>query len=348
MDGQTLSYLEDRRDINFDVLEIISSYLISHPRFITAEMMGDMLSSSSLSKEDAFRFLLSAALGLDSSANERDRRIEDEYLKRSVRLLDKRMFADDPYYSLIKFPEVSEGRWSFARQSYAPFELIPYDDIEVLDDFTEIPKVGFFDEEFIYPTVLQDDNEWMMVTPEETGTIRSAIEAASGDVVTFGLGLGYYPFMVSLKRDVRSVTVIELDDTVAELFQKHLLPQFPNKEKIHIVVSDGFVYARDIMPGKHFDHAFVDMWHDASDGLPMYIRMKKLESYNPDSKFEYWIERSILSRLRWFVFDSLTEDGAGDIVLPKDMPFLSPERLSYCLKEPFLRDLAPFLTLKNN
>ncbi|MBR4485619.1 MAG: hypothetical protein IKO97_10465, partial [Erysipelotrichaceae bacterium] len=303
---------------------------------------------SSLSREDAFRFLLSAALGLDPSVNERDRRIEDEYLKRSVRLLNKRTFADDPYYSLIKFPEVSEGRWSFARQSYAPYELIPYDDIEVLDDFTEIPMVGFFDEEFVYPAVLENGNEWMMVTPEETGTIRAAIDAASGDVITFGLGLGYYPFMVSRKQNVRSVTVIETDGTVIDLFERYLLPQFPNREKIKVLNADGFAYARDIMPKEHFDHAFVDMWHDASDGLPMYIKMKRLESLNSDTSFLYWIERSILSRLRWFVFDSLTDGSDEDAKLLKDIHMMSQEKIEYCLQDAFLRDLASVVTFKDN
>ena len=339
--------ITQRRDLNFDALEMISSYLISHPRFITSEMIGEMLSASSMSKEDAYRFLLMAAMGLDTHSNEHDRFIEDEYLKRSIRLLDKRLFCRDPYYSTIVFPNVTEGRWTLTQQSYAPYELIPYDDIVVLDDLTEIPSVGFFDEEFIYPAVLEDDNEWMMVTPEETGTIREDIAKASGNVVTFGLGLGYYPFMVSNKPDVRSVTIVEIDETVAELFQKHILPQFPNKDKIHVVCSDGFEYARDIMPSGHFDHAFVDMWHDASDGLPMYIKMKKLESYNPDTSFGYWIERSILSRLRWFVFDALTEDGAGDIVLPKGSYILSPDRLEHYLKDDFLKDIAPLLVFKN-
>ena len=73
--SNSLDLITQRRDLNFDVLEMISSYLINHPRFITAEMMGDMLSSSSLPVEDAYRLLLSAALGLDPSANDRDRRI---------------------------------------------------------------------------------------------------------------------------------------------------------------------------------------------------------------------------------------------------------------------------------
>ena len=83
---------------------MISSYLIKSPRFITIEMMEEMLSASSMSKEDVYRILLSAALGLDSQTNDHDRIIEDEYLKRSVRLLDKAAFCGDPYYSFIRFP----------------------------------------------------------------------------------------------------------------------------------------------------------------------------------------------------------------------------------------------------
>ena len=47
-----------------------------------------------------------------------------------------------------------------------------------------------------------------------------------------------------------------------------------------------------------FDLAFVDTWRDASDGAPMYKKMKELEHLSPNTKFLYWIENFLISRVR--------------------------------------------------
>ena len=61
------------------------------------------------------------------------------------------------------------------------------------------------------------------------------------------------------------------------------------------------------MPRDSFDFAFVDTWRDASDGTPMYTRMKPLEKLNPGCEFSYWIENFLISRLRAFRFEELYE-----------------------------------------
>ena len=47
-----------------------------------------------------------------------------------------------------------------------------------------------------------------------------------------------------------------------------------------------------------FDVAFVDTWRDASDGAPMYKKMKALEKHSPNTSFLYWVEGFLRSRLR--------------------------------------------------
>ena len=49
---------------------------------------------------------------------------------------------------------------------------------------------------------------------------------------------------------------------------------------------------------KNFDLAFVDTWRDASDGAPMYKKMKSLEKCSPNTKFMYWVEGFLRSRIR--------------------------------------------------
>jgi hypothetical protein len=179
-------------------------------------------------------------------------------------------------------------------------------------DFSEIPPLGFFTEKFSFPAILEDGNEWMTLTPVDMDTSQDAIREARGKVITFGLGLGYFAFHASEKEEVSEVTVIEKSPDVIRLFREVLLPHFPHKEKIHIIEGDAFRYAEEEMPRVGYDFAFVDTWRDVSDGLPMYLRMKKAEEKNPTTTFSYWIEDFILSHLRSFVFEEIYERECAD------------------------------------
>ena len=185
----------------------------------------------------------------------------------------------------------------------------------IKNNFAEIPPIAFFEEGFSFPAVLEDGNEWMTLTPVDVDTCENEIKKAHGKVVTFGLGLGYFAYMVSEKSNVESITVVEKSENVIRLFEKHILPRFPHREKVRIVNADAFEYAEKIMPSEHFDYAFVDTWRDASDGLPMYEKMKKLEHLSDGTEFDYWIENFIISRRRALKFEELWElyeSGADD------------------------------------
>ena len=112
--------------------------------------------------------------------------------------------------------------------------------------------------------------------------------------------------MCSEKPEVTSITVVEKSENVIRLFEKYILPQFSHPEKVKIINADAFYYAEFDMPEKNYDVAFVDTWRDASDGTPMYVRMKKLEHLSPSTKFIYWIENFLISRERALRFEELT------------------------------------------
>ena len=90
---------------------------------------------------------------------------------------------------------------------------------------------------------------------------------------------------------------------------------FRNKDKVRVILADAFEYAEFEMPKEKYDFAFVDTWRDASDGAPMYERMKPLEAKNPETEFAYWIENFLVSRLRALKFEELykaVEEDAKD------------------------------------
>ena len=101
--------------------------------------------------------------------------------------------------------------------------------------------------------------------------------------------------------------MVEKSEDVIALFKEFILPQFSHPEKVKIVNADAFEYAKHTMPAEGFDVAFVDTWRDASDGAPMYERMKALEHLSPSTEFLYWIENFLISRLRALRFADLLD-----------------------------------------
>ncbi len=296
------------RQANNDAAWAMSEYIDEMPCSISSALMSEMNPNGRF-PEDA---IVAALMAGFSGINEDDRNLVT-YYNESVRKLDAADYLNNPYLRTIVFPEVASAHWKFTHYTYRPYEIFIRDDIRVENNLTEIPQTGYFDCRFTYPAVEQDGREWMAVKPSEIATMQPAVDSVYGDVVTFGLGLGYFTFMASQKPEVKSVTVVERDSEAIELFTRYILPQFPNKDKISLVQSDAFEYMEREMSGepsvRAFDFAFVDLWHDTSDGLEAYIRAKSIENRlilsGCRTEFLYWVERSLLSAFRWTVFEDV-------------------------------------------
>ena len=306
-DTQKMKRLSETVERNCRVTQMYATYLERFPELITSEMVDALTEDGVITREEAIVAILSEAFGLDMRRDAEDRRLIMDYLTPSVRMMDPSRYTENPYYKNVKIKNVVDGNWELRLESYAPYRAVIAGDMIMGEDYREVPPLGFFAERFDFPAVLEGGNEWMTLTPVDLDTCDEAIEAAHGKVVTFGLGLGYYAYMVSEKETVDEVTVVELSEGVIKLFRKYILPQMPNAHKIKIVNADAFEYAKNTMPCEHFDYAFVDTWRDASDGAPMYERMRKLEKYSPNTKFSYWIENFLISRLRAEKFAKLMQ-----------------------------------------
>lgn len=304
-DRQKFDRLLSAYETNYRLTHLYAAYLENVPEMITPEMIEALTADGALDKKDAIVAILSEAFGLDYKSEE-DRRLIRDYLPRSVTLLDAEKYRSDPYYQNVKIENVTEGEWELRWESYKPYRAVICEDM-VFDGYTEFAPLGFFTKEFSFPAVLEGSNEWMTLTPVDMDTSREAIFAARGRVITFGLGLGYYAYMAARKSSVESVTVIEKSEKVIKLFNKYILPYFECGDKIRVICADAFEYAERVMPSENYDVAFVDTWRDASDGLPMYERMKPLEALSPKTEFHYWIERFILSRRRALLLEKMRE-----------------------------------------
>jgi hypothetical protein len=317
------------------IVSAYSQYLNHTPRLLSADMVEDLARECNLDTEEAFLALFSAAIGLEPDLEPLHRTLEREYVRAGVRRLDPAAYENDAYRKAVTFPAQAFGKWEMCEHFYAPFEPFVWNHPVVNDDFREIPQIGYFDREFRFPAILENGVEWMTVTPNEIETMRVPIARAAGRVLTLGLGLGYFAFHASEKDDVERVTVIERDPAVISLFRTHILPQFPHAEKLEIIEGDALEYMGS-EAGRKYDYIFADLWHDQSDGLPLYARLRYLErthKIEPRHGFDYWIEPTLLSALRRIVYEKLT-DGA----MPKRIREADHRVL---LRDEFLRSLSP-------
>ena len=98
--------------------------------------------------------------------------------------------------------------------------------------------------------------------------------------------------MCSIKQDVESVSVVEKDKRAIELFKNVILPQFEYKDKVRIINADAYEFL-ETMQDKEYDYAFVDIYHDAGDGLEVYEKFRKKTGRFCHTEFAYWIEKTI-------------------------------------------------------
>ena len=280
-------------DVQFEAFDRLSRFINDTPDAISAALVAELQGQLHCTAKYAYTLLLAAAIGLDTNNNPLHRQIFHFVLEPALHQLNPKDYQRNSYYSSIKFENTNYRQWQLRNLGYKPFEAFVCDDIAVNADGLQIPQIGFFISPFHYPAVLQDGRIWMTVTPNEVETMKEPVEKARGNVLTYGLGLGYYAYMVSNKNEVRSVTIVEKDRDIIELFAEKILPQFPAKAKIKIINDDAFAHAANHLANDDFDFVFTDLWHDVSDGLPLYLKMKEYEPSAPNTKFEYWIEKSI-------------------------------------------------------
>ncbi len=214
--------------------------------------------------------------------------------------LDEKEYIENPYFKLIKSLNIKEKNWYLSEQYYLPYEAFAYDEIRIdSSSFKEVTPFAYFKDRFFYPAIIQDETIWMSLIPHEINTMKEPINEAYGNVLVFGLGLGYYAYMVSNKDNVNKVTIIEKDKTVIDLFNKYLINLFPHKQKIKIINEDAFNYL-DNMKDK-YDYTFVDIYHNVGDGFPLFKKFKSYEKRYINTKFRYWIETSLLAMMRRYV-----------------------------------------------
>lgn len=223
-------------------------------------------------------------------------------------VFDVEDFMNNPYFKNIDFYEKHQGDYELRYNEFMPYEVDIYSPPKRLPQMhIDIPRVSCFTHTLKYPAIGQTSikSTWMSVTPNEVYTMSDAISNAKGKVLTLGCGIGYFAYMASLKNEVESVTIVEIEQDIIDLFEKHILPQFQHKEKITIIKEDAVEYMKKLTDGE-FDYCFADIWIGIEDIAP-YFSIKEIGRKLRKTKIDYWIEESFAIYLSQFVWIEILE-----------------------------------------
>lgn len=251
-----------------------------------------------------------------------------KHLVMQSRVFQASEFAENPYLKNIHFQQQEMGDFVLAEQEFLPWELdiwnIPVREKELQLD---IPRISCFSEKYVYPSIFQKSIErtWMSITPNEIFTMESPIRNAYGKVLTLGCGMGYFAYMASRKENVASVTIIEKEQNVIDLFEKLILPQMETKDRIQIVKADALDYLKELEDGQ-FDYCFADIWPGVDD-FETWIRTREAGRRFRKMRMEYWIDESFAFLLSAYAYMEILESfsEANHIPVPSMDEFPMPE-----------------------
>lgn len=280
------------RDGNLRMMELAAALLSAEQPFCGMDEVTSFSKDCGLPVEEGYAYLAAVGAGLDIESNGDDRELFEHWIKPSLHLSSSEPYREDPYYRTVAFQKRKLGHWCYDKETIRPCELFVEGDMALTREKRILPQIGFFTEPFSFPAVFEEERDWMSLAPNEIVTLRRPVAEASGRVLTYGLGLGYFTFMAARKPDVSSVTVVERDPNAIRLFNEVILPCFEHPEKVRIIEEDALKFAEDLKPDA-YDYVFADIWRDASDGMELYRQLRPLEKSAPQTKFSYWIQQSM-------------------------------------------------------
>lgn len=212
---------------------------------------------------------------------------------------DSKILTENPYYKNIKLNDINHNSVKYEKDIIKKRTLINMNFHKKLGRYLfHYHPIGYFDEDIIMPVLKEGDKVWMSPAVSEFLSMSDGINKGHGKCLTLGLGIGVIPYLWSLKDDVESITIVEVNKDVIDLFEECIKPQFNTDKEIEIINGNAFdYYNKEFLD--NFDYVYVDFWESSEDGLKSYIKLmeKKVNYHN----INYWIEDSILCDVKYLV-----------------------------------------------
>ncbi len=258
---------------------------------------------------DAFNGAVAGGMVTEIKAEEFIEKFSCSQKRNEIFKLTKEEIMDNPYLQEIKIPNIQQDNILLCNRRIIKKNTLGLYKESVRDISTFQVTNSYFqcDSTLRFPAIIEGDTKvcWMSVEPSETLSFQNFINDAYGNVLLFGCGLGYVAYMLSIKEEVKSITIVELNSDIIKMFSTYILPQFKNKEKIRIVKMDAletFEMQTNLREHQNseaqilfsnYDFINVDIWRDTLDMLPIYLMCLKVEKEYPNVKFSYWLENDL-------------------------------------------------------
>jgi hypothetical protein len=212
---------------------------------------------------------------------------------------DLNILTENPYYRNIKFDNVDSDTVRYEKAIIKKRTLMNMNFHEPMGKYLfHYHPIGYFETDIYLPVLKEGDKVWMSPSISEMESMKDGIKKGRGKCLTLGLGIGFLPYLWLLKDEVESVTVVEFNQDVIDLFEKYIKPQFGTHKKLEIIHGNAFNYYNEKFLNQ-FDYVYVDFWESTEDGLEFYTRLMEKKVNLP--QVDYWIEDSILYDVKYIV-----------------------------------------------
>lgn len=238
--------------------------------------------------------------------------IKNEFVKKTIRwetqVLTAKHFEANPYFKALKSISFNDNGYRLETPVVHAYYVFSYgDEYNYGANYAINMSLAVLDEDLTYPAIYKDGLENLWLTPNEIREMEVPIALAKGDVLTLGLDIGYYAYMVSLKEEVKNVYIVEADQKLVDIFIKYILPLFPYPEKIHIIRAHPYMFY-DTIEDNDYDCIFANFFNGVTYGAATYIEVKRYFSKFKYTQCSYMIENSIITHLRWLVIGVMKDE----------------------------------------
>ncbi|NCC78467.1 MAG: hypothetical protein EOM07_02540 [Clostridia bacterium] len=225
--------------------------------------------------------------------------IPEDNLQKDIRTL-----KENPYFRNIRLEKVDTDTVRYQRSVIRRRTLMNMDFHKPLGRYLfHYHPIGYFSEDLELPVLMEGSGVWMSPAVSEIESMREGIDKGHGKCLTFGLGIGLILYMWLLKEEVESVTVVEVNKDVIDLFERQILPQFNTGKKVTIIHASAYDKWNEAFL-KEFDYVYADFWENTEDGLVCYTNLMEKQIDLPH--IDYWIEDSILADIQYMVLSYLS------------------------------------------
>ncbi len=295
IDTKELLKLFDMNETNYNLGRMYQYFFMNEARSIDTKDINILTKINKCETKEAYFQLFLKCLDIDISDYETYLDFK-KFCYENIFLLKNEDFEDNPYLKNIRISSLQMKDIKISYDSYLPYEGFPLDDLNIDEGnyYQEKYSLGFFEKKYRFQSISYKNIVWMSVIPNEIITMKDDINKVHGNVLVYGLGLGYFAYMISLKEDVTKITIVENNPIIIKLFENSVLKQFKYKNKIKIVYQDAFDF--EINNSEKFDFAYVDLYHGDEDGIKIYLKFKNLELRSKN--YIYWLEKTLINVLR--------------------------------------------------